>query len=296
MRMKRCKSKLPGIISSLFSVLLTILFAILAFFIAGYTGVFNRGYIAQAMNESNYYDNIYNVITIRAEALAKDAGLPKTVLTDVITLERVYISGANYVDSTFSGQESEIRTASISELLKNNVDNYIANQGIKVTGDIEMKNNTFIQEVVQEYKKHINLKLIKDLYDLKLRYSDFIKLIIPMLVLLIGLLCFMIIKLHSQAHRGASHIVYSLLAASLIMMITWICTTVREPFSNFEISPEYYKDFIVVCLQWTTKMFLLLGEIGLTLSLILTLFTGFLKDRAMNVSLRKNKIIKNTYV
>ena len=279
--MKLDKSKLPAITSSLFAFLLTILFTILFFVIAGYIGLHNSRCITVAMNQSNYYEKLYQVITKNAEAAAMEAGLPKSVLTDVITLERVYINGNNYIEETLNGEEAIIQTDNLSERLSTNINQYITRQGFAVTEDIKTKCSAFIDEIKQEYHDGLQLKLIKDLNSLRLGYQNFMMLIVPVLVLLIGFLCFLLIKIDTHKYRGVRYITCSMIAASLLLVTAGIALGGLSPFSGLELSPDYYREFIEAGLQWMFKVFLFLGGISLTMSMALILVTSYIKNGAI---------------
>jgi hypothetical protein len=281
MKMKLDKSKLPAITSALFAFLLTILFTILFFIIVGYIGLHNGRCITDAMNHSNYYERLYLAITKDAEAAAMEAGLPKSVLKDVITLERVYINGNNYIRETLNGEKAMIPTDNLSEGLSININQYITSQGFALTEDIKTKCSAFIDDIKQRYQDGIQLKLIKELYNLRLGYQKFMMFIIPVLILLIGFICFLLNKIHPHNYRGVRYITCSLIASSLLMVITGIALYGLSPFNGLELSPGYYRGFIEAGLQWMFKVFLFLGWFGLTMSMALILVTSYIKNGAL---------------
>ncbi|MDF2612050.1 MAG: hypothetical protein K0R92_3524 [Lachnospiraceae bacterium] len=92
--MKHTKMQImQSIISSIFAFLLSLLFILLFLGTGLAFGLFSDRIILSKVNESNYYNEVHQELNERAEKIITEAGLPSTVLTDVISLERVYIGG-----------------------------------------------------------------------------------------------------------------------------------------------------------------------------------------------------------
>lgn len=275
------KSKIPKITCFIFGFLLTVLFAVLTLSVVGYIGISSKRNIAESINESKYYNSVYELIKENTEELAKQAGLPKKVLTDVITQDRVYIGGFKYINDTLKGEKAEINTINMRELLRKNVNDYILNQTDAAISVTDVSLNTVINEIEQEYKNRMELKLIQSLYYLKIKYRSIIMILIPILLALIGFISYLLIKIQVQQHRGVRLITYSLIASSILMEIIGLVLCFIRPLGGLEVSPVYYRDFIEVWLQKGIKIFLSMGEVGLTISLALILCTGYLKSKVI---------------
>lgn len=283
--MKLDKARLTQYTSSTFAALLTILFTLLFLGVSGYIGLFHNRGITAAMNKSGYYQGLYQDITDNTAAVAAEAGLPDSVLTDVITLKRVYINGINSTEALLRGEEAVIQTDSLSEKLKANINQYITSQGKAVTEDTERLSVAFIDQVKQVYEDRLQLKFMSDLYQLRRSYRDRSMLLLPILVVLISVLCFFIIRTQRHFYWGIRYITCSMIAASLLILLTGAVLSLIRPFSSLELSPEYYKSFIEAAGDGMIKVLLLLAQGGLTISLALILVTGYLKSRASNQTL-----------
>ena len=283
--MKLDKARLTQYTSSTFAALLTILFTLLFLGVSGYIGLFHNRGITAAMNKSGYYQGLYQDITDNTAAVAAEAGLPDTVLTDVITLKKVYINGINSTEALLRGEEAIIQTDSLSEKLKANINQYITSQGKAVTEDTERLSVAFIDQVKQVYQDRLQLKFMSDLYQLRRSYRDRSMLLLPILVVLISILCFFIIRTQRHFYWGIRYITCSMIAASLLILLTGAALSLIRPFSSLELSPQYYKSFIEAAGDGMIKFLLLLAQGGLTISLALILVTGYLKNRASNQTL-----------
>lgn len=280
--MKLDKARLTLITNTGFAVLLTILFTLLFFGVSGYIGLFHNGGITAAMNKSGYYEGLYQDITNNTEAAAAEAGLPASLLTDVITLKRVYINGINSAEALLRGEKAVVLTDSLSEKLKANMNQYITSQGIAVTEDTQQRSRVFIDRVKQVYQDRLQLRFMSGLYQIRMSYRDRSMLLLPILVVLISTLCFFIIRTQRHLYWGIRYITCAMIAASLLILLAGAALSLIRPFSSLALSPEYYKSFIEAATDELVKVLVLLGQGGLTMSLVLILVSGYLKSRVSN--------------
>ena len=279
--MKRMKSKLQTGISVLFGFLLTVLFVILFLGTVGYTGVFNSRSITGSMNKSDYFSKLHKVILENSEKIVAEAGLPESVLADVITLQRVYISGSYYAESALSGEPGQIKSENIEKELKSNINQYIMSKGVALTDDKNAKIESVSEAVIKEYTDRIGLKYFSELYQLKLQYNKIMMVLLPVIIAMIAVICFFLIRMHRYIHKGIRFITYALTASSLLMVFCSLALLIGKPYRTLSISTNYYWDFINACLQWDIKVLLFTGGLGLTISAALIAFTGYLKNNIM---------------
>lgn len=277
--MKHFKLSLQGIIRGTFAFLLTLFFAILLVCLGFDIGVFNDRIIIQKVNESNYYNEVHKELNERAGELVTEAGLPVSVLTDVISLERVYVNGKYYIEDTLAGNEPVIKTDRIREDLTNNIDSYLQEQEIARTQEL----NTGVEEVISEteevYRQGIQLELMNYITEYKTSYTNLMKIVLPILVILSGVLCFFLIKMNKYKHRGVRQIAYAVIASSSMAILTSAFLLLTRQYTKVEASPDYYYNFLVNYLKWDMKVLLYLGFMGVIISIILITLVGYLKNR-----------------
>ena len=280
--MKKVKSKLQTGISILFGFLLTILFVILFLCTVGYTGVFNNRSITGSMNKSDYFSKLHEAILENSTEITAKAGLPESVLTDVITLQRVYISGSYYAENTLKGKNTQIKLENIEKELKANINQYIIRKGIALTGDRNAKTQAVIEAVKQEYSDRISMSYLNGLYQLKLQYNKIMIILLPVIIAMIAAICFFLIKMQKYPHKGIRYITYALTASSLLLIICSFALLIGKTYYLPEISEEYYRDFVYACLQWDIKVLLFTGGLGMTISAALISLTVYLKNNIMD--------------
>jgi hypothetical protein len=280
--MKRNKTKLQGFISAIFAFLLTIIFVVLFICIGFKVGVFNDRIILSKVNESNYYNEIHEQLNERAEAIVIEAGLPTAVLQDVITLERVYIGGKYYIEDTLSGEVAVANTEKVRENLTRNIEQYLAENEIVETEELHAGINEIISNVEQEYKRGIEFQFINYITIYKFQYLNIMKIVVPLLLVLAGILCFFLVRMQTYKHRGVRYIAYAMLASSIMTILTSAFLLLTRQYEKVDTSPDYYREFLIVYLNWDIKVFLFLGGIGIVISIILINLVGFMKNNIHN--------------
>ncbi|MHB8130880.1 MAG: hypothetical protein ACYDEX_18015 [Mobilitalea sp.] len=280
--MKLNKSKMKVFMSCMFAFLLTLLFVTLYVCFGFGLGVFNNRSIISNINESKYYSNVCDELNKKAEKSISKAGLPSTVLKDVITLERVYVGGDNYIQNSLKGKEPQIKTEKLMEALSANIDHYLQQEEINQTSELKAGIEELISAIELEYKSGIQLQFVNYITEYKIKYINLMKVIVPMLIVLIGILCFFLIRMHQYKHRGIRYITYALISSSWIIIIAAAYLLMVKSYTKVMLTPDYYHDFLAAYFKWDIIVFIYMGGIGLTIAMALISLIGFLKRRANN--------------
>ena len=276
------KSILKTSICSMFAFLLTLLFLMLFVSLGLSFGVFNDRSVLSKLTESNYYSKVYDRVNADTEAIVQTAGFPKTVLDDVITLERVYIGGKNYINNVLKGKDATIQTEKLRAVLSEHINNYLNEQEIIRTKKLESGIESMISAVEDEYVNGIQLQFVKDYSEDKTLFTRLMLIVLPALIVLIGILCYFLIRMNHYKHRGLRYINYALIASSCLTLLIAAYLLITQQDRNIEVSPDYYFDFITMYLRWDIMVFIYLGEIGLVISMVLISLIGFMKSRINN--------------
>lgn len=278
--MKDKKTIIKKLISSIFAFLLTLLFFDLIVCIGLGIGVFNRQSVTNKLNESDYYNNLYDELYKKADEIVLQAGLPEKVLKNVITLEKVYAGSSNYVNRTLEGKKPEIRTDNLEKNLRDNINQYLSKQGITQTDHIKSGINEVTERIQTEYRNAVRLRFVNYYSEYKSQFWNLMKFVIPFHMILIGILCFLLLKIHRYKHRGLRYINYALISSSLLVTLISACMLMYRGYEKLNIMPYYYRDFLKVYFKWDIQVFLYIGGLGLVFSGLLISFTRFLKKRS----------------
>ena len=275
--MEKKQKLMQRIISSIFAFLLTMIF-VSSFTLTGlYYGVFNNRIILSKVNESNYYNEVYKELQDRAEGILQEAGLPLNVLSDVITLKRVYVGGKYYIEDTLSGKEPVINTDKVRSQLEQNIDQYLTEEGISRTKELDTGIEEVIRKVEQEYKRGIHFQFIDYIAEYKASFMRLLRIAIPILILLAGIISVLLIKIHRYKHSGIRYIAYAMIASSCIVISSSAFLLITKSYEKMKQLPFYYGRFLTNYLKWDIQVFLYLGGIGMLLAILLITLVAYLK-------------------
>lgn len=277
--MKLNKRNTKKQVSNLFAFCLTLLFFLL-YVCMGFTfGVFNQKNISNKLNESRYYKEVYKEITKNAEAIVQKAGFSTTILKNAITLENVHVEGNNYIKMVQAGKEPQIKTGKQNDRIKSNLKLYLDEKNIQQTDQFNSKVNQMIFNIDAEFQNSISLPFVRYMTKYRGQFQDLMKIIFPVLLLLISILCWFLVRMHRHRHHGLRYIACALIASSTMIVSATIYLLLSGIYRKLDINPEYYQSFINALMKSDINIFLYFGGTGLILSVVLISFTGSLKHK-----------------
>lgn len=279
--MKDNKSGIQKVISSIFAFLLSLLFVACIILLGLYFGVFNDRIIISKVSESNFYNEVHQELKDKAETILRKSRLPNSVLEEVITLERVYIGGKYYIEDTLSGTEAVINTDRLRENLAQNIDEYLIEEEITPTAELDTGVSEIISEIEQEYKRGIQFKFIKYITEYKAYYRELLSIGVPILVVLIGMLSYLLIRMQKYKHRGIRYITYAMMSSTGMTILTATFLLLTKSYNKMEVSPEYYDRFLTNYLRWDIQVFLYLGGMGVLISILLMTLVSYVKIKTI---------------
>jgi hypothetical protein len=275
--MKHSKSKLRKLLSGIFALLLTLLFFILFVCLGLSMGVFNDTNMIRKIKESNYYTEVYKVLDTNTKEVVYKAGLPTAILNNVISQSKVYVDGNNYMNTTLSGNEEKIDTEKLKTELRNNIDEYLSQKKIIKTDDLNVGIEKMISVIDQEYQSCIKIEFLRYYAEYRNNFQRIMKILIPVVIILIGIMSYFSIRIRHYKHRGVRYITYALISSSIMTIFSSAWLLISGKYMELDVKPEFYKSFITSCLEWDIWIFIYLGIIGLILSMMLMVLTGYLK-------------------
>jgi hypothetical protein len=277
--MKRKKSILRGLINSIFAFFLTLIFTVF-FLCAGLSlGVFNHTGIIKNLNSSRYYYKAQEALLKSAQEAVTKAGLPSAIIADAISPEKVYIGGTKYIEAALQGKSTEINTMRFRTELTQKVNQYLTEQGITRTKELNDGIEALTTAMESEYVNTIRLSLLLSISKSSDDYYNLLVILIPLLILLTGILCYLLIRRQHYKHRGVRYITYALISSSLMILFAAGYLMITKSYDKINITPVYYKDFLTAYLKWDITVFLYIGSIGILFSFVLITFAEYLKNK-----------------
>ncbi len=280
--MKRKKSKIRIVINNTFACILTLLIVILYLSLGFSFGVFNDRSILSKLDESQYYDMVYDNYYENAVKMLQESGFPKQVLEEAVPFDKIYVGGKNYVNNILAGEAAQINTIKLRNALTDSFNRYLTEQGIVRTNELNTGIEVLISELENNYVDSIQLQFVNYYKEYKSKFLDLMKIAIPLDLILIGLLCFFLIRMHRFKHRGMRYINYASIASSCLILVTAIYLLLIKKYMAIDVNPKYYQKFLTAYFKWDIIVFLYIGGSGLTISAFLITLTGYLRKKVAN--------------
>lgn len=279
MKLKHINSK--EWLGLLFAFLLTLFFVIVYILFGLGMGIFNSRSITKSVNDSDYFGKVYADVNQRTGELLSQAGLPEKILSDVITQGRVHADGINYIEAAIRKEQPQQKLHMLHGDITEAIREYILQEG-SIQSQLSGEIAAVADAVEDEYRSRVQLTFVEYLMGYKEDYSCIVMIIAPTLILLIGILCYLLIRLHRYGYRGMRYIAYSLLASSILTMAGAFYFISTRIYDKIKISPEYYQQFILGYVKMSITVFAYTGMMGLFLAMAWIALIAHMRNRILN--------------
>ncbi len=275
--MKHSKSKIRELLSGVFAFLLTLLFFILFVCLGLSMGVFNDTNVMRKLRESGYYTEVYKILDKNTKEIVQKAGFPDKIFDGVITQNKVYVEGDNYTRNKLKGIDQNIDTEKLKTDLSKNIDEHLLQLKVVRTDDLNAGIENMISVIDEEYHNCIEIQFLNYYVDFRNDFQKIIKIVIPVVIILIGIMSYFSIRMRHYKHRGVRFIMYALISSSIMTLFASTWLLIKKEYMKPAVTPVFYRNFIASYLKWDIQIFLYFGMIGLILSMMLMVLTGYLK-------------------
>lgn len=275
--MKIGKSKIRQIVSWFFALMLTLMFFVLLTFLGLFLGYFRNQEIRNKISESSYYNKAYQQLEEDIQSIMTSYGMPSDLLQEVITLERVYVTGRNYVEHSLKGVEKEIPIEEVRKELDEVLTEHVISRGTEITTEVRVGIDECITHVLSRYQQSIRLPFINEMIGYKHSISKIGMRVIPVAGVLALVLILLLLKIHPYKHQGVRYINYSVIASSSLISIGSVWLLSLPFYQNIQVEPEHYSLFIKQHMSWSIKLYLILGIMGLVVGVTLFTLIGYMK-------------------
>lgn len=275
--MKDSSKFLRKAVSVIFSFFLFLAMTTLFFIVGIYFGLFNDNNFLNKMNESNYYNEIYEKVIENVTEVLGKADIPKSVGKKVFTLKRVYIDEKNYVEQTLNGNKYTIDTEKLKSNLEKYVYQYLETENIMLTEEIATGVDNVIELSVREYERIITFTLADYYQQYKGEFSKYVPIVLGISCGLMVGLSILLLMIHKRKYRGIRYIAYSTLGAALMNLLPAVYLLLSKKYEGIQVQPKYYQNFLVSHIQSDLNMFIYVSIMGFVLFTILLLIIKFLK-------------------
>lgn len=277
--MKRRHNKRKRLLSGMFAFLMTLSLVLLFICIGLSIGVFNTRSITTSIDRSDYHNEVFHTIREKNAGILSQAGLPEELLSEIITLERVYVGGKNYVSATLKNEQPQLNYDHVREDIVEKLKQYIETEGVSITPLLDDGLDMVADAVLNEYKNGVQLQFVNYFMEYRETFNRGITFVVPILLLVIGSLGYILFRMQRYKHRGLRYITYAVIAASALVIFPAAYMLFTKGYQRIEVGPDYYYDFISYYLKWDITVFAYIGVMGAILSTVLGSLVRFMKSR-----------------
>jgi hypothetical protein len=234
------------LLCTLLSFLLSLAFLALAFLTVIQWSCFNKNTFYHNLVSSKYYENIQADINAKAEDITLPTGLSLEVLKGTTDLSIIEQDINAYIEASFRGEVYVADTGLMENKLEQNIDQYLRSVGIKP--DQEQKNNIadYVTTIAEEYKDATQMPLLNYLISARDIYRTIFPIGIVTCIVIAGIIIVMLIKMNARLPITLQYVVFSTIAAALMLAIAPAAALLSGFYKRIQLSPQYYYNFAVI--------------------------------------------------
>lgn len=217
---------MKNILRYIIAILLTIV--IIAFLLINLLSstILSEQYILSKLEETDYYNKMYQYVESSFENYIYQSGLDENVLEDIVSKEKIEKDTKIIIGNIYDGRNEKIDTQEIKDNLNANINKSLGNKKLNTTQKTAI--DTFIDEITNEYKtamSHTNYEQqINNIYSKGIKYVNILKkaLLISIAVLIILLIVLSLTKIYKVFAMAG----ISMLSSGILFGITnWYITS-----------------------------------------------------------------------
>ena len=157
--------------------------------------ILSEQYILSKLEETDYYNKIYESVKSNFENYIHQSGLEETVLENIVSKEKVRKDTKIIISNLYNGLEQKIDTQEIRDNLNKNIKETLGEQNITKTQQSSI--DTFVEHICNEYTdtmSHFSYeKQINQYYQKAMQYINLVK---KVLLITIGLAILLLLVLN----------------------------------------------------------------------------------------------------
>lgn len=259
------------------SILLTVAIQVIS------TTILNKDYILGKLEETNYYNNVYEQIKDSLEGYIGPSGLDEEVLENIYTREQVKEDINLVIDNIYENKDDKINTEDIKEKLQNNIEASVGSE--LLTKENQDSIEDFIDKIADEYVQNIShdpyfekLGTIMNSVNNILDRVDGIVIFVPIILAVIILL--LNIKQISNAIR---FIAIGVLSSGIIALVVKLFIEAKINISNILIINDSFSEVIKSVINDILGTINIMSIVGIIVSIILIILANIIKVNKQTV-------------
>lgn len=270
------------VLNTVIKYIITIILAIsmIAYFfiqIASST-ILSEQYILSKLEETDYYNKIYESVKSNFENYIHQSGLEETVLENIVSKEKVRKDTKIIISNLYNGLEQKIDTQEIRDNLNKNIKETLGEQNITKTQQNSI--DTFVDHICNEYTdtmSHFSYeKQINQVYQKVIKYIDLAK---KVLLITIGLAILLLLVLNlKRIYKFVSLLGISLTTTGTFLVIVNLFINSKVKVQTITILNDAISDTVRSILIEILHMIMNNGSIMLITGILLIIIPNLIHN------------------
>ena len=223
--------------------------------------IFNQNFMAQQLNETNYYEKLYTNIKLEMSYYVTQSGLSDDILNNIFDKELLRRTTEKMLDNFYNNKDNTINKTSIEENLMNNINEEL--KDYKLTEEDKTSINKFITQMSSIYETEISYSNILNKYHNS--FNRIYHILVALDILCIAL--FIINYFITRYTLKERNIIISLLTTATLITIIHLYLSNTLDLGHL----EFYNDIISNLINYTYQSIMSIFNIVSTLYLVISL-------------------------
>ena len=235
--------------------------------------IFNQNFMAQQLNETNYYEKLYTNIKLEMSYYVTQSGLSDDILNNIFDKELLRRTTEKMLDNFYNNKDNTINKTSVEENLMNNINEEL--KDYKLTEEDKTSINKFITQMSSTYETEISYSNILNKYHNS--FNRIYRILVALDILCIAL--FIINYFITRYTLKERNIIISLLTTTILITIIHLYLSNTLDLGHLEFYNDIISNLINYTYQSIMSIFNIVSTIYLVISLSLILYaTKYTKE------------------
>lgn len=235
--------------------------------------IFNQNFIAQQLNETNYYEKLYTNIKLEMSYYVTQSGLSDDILNNIFDKELLRRTTEKMLDNFYNNKDNTINKTSVEENLMNNINEEL--KDYKLTEEDKTSIDKFITQMSSTYEAEISYSNILNKYHNS--FNRIYHILVALDILCIAL--FIINYFITRYTLKERNIIISLLTTTVLITIIHLYLSNTLDLGHLEFYNDIISNLINYTYQSIMSIFNIVSTIYLVISLSLILYaTKYTKE------------------
>lgn len=203
--------------------------------------LYQPGFIHDNIDE-RYAANVYDSLMLQWETIGGPSGIPAEVMNEIIGKEFLAVEVQEYTEQVWSGNATYTADTDIlKEKLLTAFNDYALQNGYIVDEETVAGLEATADACITAYTKHVSIPALRSAGQLVSQTKKTAQLLFICLSVLLAATVFLSVRVHHYWFHGTVDVVYTLLAASLVLAPPSVIVLATDPMSRINLSPAYLR-------------------------------------------------------